>query len=88
MGLADRLPSEVRASAQWWERHIVKVLTGLPPDAPAGSAPHPDYDPARRSLLQRELAKHAALAAAEHDVGLSTIRGSSGRAALAGREVG
>ena len=58
-GLADRLPGEVRASAQWWEHHIVEVLTGLPPDAPAGSAPHPDYDPARRSLRQRELAKHA-----------------------------
>ena len=42
-GLAGRLPDEVRASAQWWEHHIVEVLTGLPPDAPAGSAPHPDY---------------------------------------------
>lgn len=73
-GLADRLPGEVRASARWWERHVVEVLTGLPPDAPAGSAPHPDYDPARRSLRQRELAKHAALAAAGHKVGLSTLK--------------
>src|SRR5215470_13265755 len=73
-GLADLLPGEVRASAQWWERHIVEVLTGLPPDAPAGSAPHPDYDPARRSLRQRELAKHSALTAAGHKVGLSTLK--------------
>lgn len=70
----EHLPGEVRASAQWWERHIVEVLTGLPPDAPAGSIPHPDYDPARRSLRQRELAKHAALAAAGHQVGLSTLK--------------
>jgi putative transposase len=73
-GLADLLPDDVRASAQWWERHIVEVLTGLPPDPPAGSDPHPDYDPARRSLRQRELAKHAALAAAGHKVGLSTLK--------------
>ena len=73
-GLAGRLPDEVRASAQWWERHIVEVLTGLPPDAPAGSAPHPDYDPACRSLRQRELAKHEELAQAGHRVGLSTLK--------------
>jgi putative transposase len=73
-GLSGRLPEEVRASARWWERHIVEVLTGLPPDAPAGSAPHLDYDPARRSLRQRELAKHAALSAAGHKVGLSTLK--------------
>lgn len=72
--LAGGLPGEVRANARWWERHIVEVLTGLPPDAPAGSAPHPDYDPARRSLRQRELAKHAALTGAGHKVGLSTLK--------------
>jgi len=63
-GLSDLLPGEVRARAQWWERHIVEVLTGLPPDTPAGSVPHPDDDLARRWLRQRELAKHAALTAA------------------------
>jgi putative transposase len=72
--LAGRLPDEVRASAQWWEGHIVEVLTGLPPDAPAGCVPHPDYDPARRSLRQRELAKHEELAQAGHRVGLSTLK--------------
>ncbi len=73
-GLAGLVPDQIRAAAQWWERHIAEVLTGLPPDAPAGSVPHPDYDPACRSLRQRELAKHAALAAAGHKVGLSTLR--------------
>ena len=65
---------EVRAGAQWWERHIVEVLTGLPPDAPAGSVPRPDYDPELRSLRQRELAKHEELAAAGQQVGLSTLK--------------
>lgn len=73
-GLAEALPAEVRERAQWWERHVLEVLTGLPPGAPAGSVPNPDYDPARRSLRQRELAKHAALTAAGHEVGLSTLK--------------
>ena len=37
----------------------------FPPDAVPGTAPRPEYDPAR-SLRQRELAKHAALTAAGH----------------------
>ena len=41
----EHLPEEVRASAQWWEQHLVEVLTGLPPDALPGTAPRPEYDP-------------------------------------------
>ncbi|WP_349675497.1 Mu transposase C-terminal domain-containing protein [Pseudonocardia sp. EC080625-04] len=70
----ELLPDEVRASALWWERHVVEVVTGVPPDAAPGTVPCPDYDPARHSLRQRELAKHAALAAAGHQVGLSTLK--------------
>jgi hypothetical protein len=70
----EHLPDEVRASAEWWERHIVEVLTGVPPDALPGTAPQPEYDPRRRSLRQRELAKHAALTAAGHEVALSTLQ--------------
>jgi len=70
----EQLPEEVRASAQWWEQHLVEVLTGVPPDALPGTAPRPEYDPRRCSLRQRELAKHAALTAAGHEVALSTLQ--------------
>ena len=70
----EQLPEEVRAGAQWWEQHLVEVLTGVPPDAVPGTAPRLEYDPRRRSLRQRELAKHAALTAAGHEVALSTLQ--------------
>jgi len=70
----ELLPEEVRASAQWWEQHLVEVLTGVPPDAAPGTAPRPEYDPRRCSLRQRELAKHAALTAAGQKVALSTLQ--------------
>lgn len=70
----EQLPQEARARAQWWEQHLVEVLTGVGPDAAPGAAPRPEYDPARHSLRQRELAKHAALTAAGHEVGLSTLK--------------
>lgn len=68
------LPDDVRAAAQWWEQHLVEVLTGVPPDAAPGTVARPEYDPDRHSLRQRELAKHAALTAAGHQVGLSTLK--------------
>jgi putative transposase len=70
----ELLPEEVRASAQWWEQHLVEVLTGVPPEAVPGTAPRPEYDPKSRSLRQRELAKHAELTAAGHEVALSTLQ--------------
>ena len=70
----EHLPDEVRASAQWWEQHLVEVLTGLAPDAVPGTAPRPEYDPRCCTLRQRELAKHAALTAAGHEVALSTLQ--------------
>ena len=42
----DGLPEAVAAEALWWERHIVEVLRGVPPQAPAGTRPKPEYDPA------------------------------------------
>lgn len=41
---------------------------------PAGHPPRPEYDPARRSLRQRELAKHDEPTLAGHRVGLSTLK--------------
>jgi putative transposase len=70
----EHLPEDVRASAQWWEQHLAEVLTGLPPDAVPGTAPRPEYDPRCCTLRQRELAKHAALTAAGHEVALSTLQ--------------
>ncbi|WP_330288772.1 Mu transposase C-terminal domain-containing protein [Streptomyces sp. NBC_00576] len=54
---------EVLEQARWWERHIAEVITGLPPGADEGAAPRPEFDPAVRSLTEREAAKAAELAA-------------------------
>ncbi|MEV1005686.1 hypothetical protein [Nonomuraea sp. NPDC050202] len=60
-GLLDSLPKEVLAAAQEWERHIVEVLTGLPPGAEPGTPVQPAYDPDLRSLGERDEAKAAEL---------------------------
>jgi hypothetical protein len=46
VSVLDGLPSEAVQEALWWQRHIVEVLTGLPPDAREGAVPQPEYDPA------------------------------------------
>ncbi|MFF2861185.1 hypothetical protein ACFVSX_14950 [Streptomyces rubiginosohelvolus] len=58
--LPGHLPKEVADRALWWQRHLIELLTGLSPDAPAGIRPRPEYDPAARSLAKRERAKAAA----------------------------
>ena len=60
--LADQ-PQETVARALWWERHIVEVIRGVAPDAPPGTGPRPEYDPAVASLTRREQAKAAELTA-------------------------
>ena len=59
--------------ARWWEGHIAEVVYGLPPEAP-GVWPKPQYDPALHSLSARERTKVAELAAAGHQVPLSTFK--------------
>jgi hypothetical protein len=39
--LLGHLPHEVTERALWWQRHLVELLTGLPPDAPHGTRPRP-----------------------------------------------
>ena len=34
-----------REAARDWERHLTEVETGLPPDAPPGTVPRPEYRP-------------------------------------------
>lgn len=57
LGMLERLPAAVVERARWWERHVVEVETGVPPDAPPGTAPRPELDPERRTVRQREAAK-------------------------------
>jgi putative transposase len=38
-GLLNGLPQQAVEAAKWWERQLVEVLTGLPPDAPPEARP-------------------------------------------------
>ena len=69
----DDLPAEVVQEALRWQRHIVEVLRGVPPDAEEGTVPKPEYDPAVFSLTRREQAKAAELTAAGHPVTANAI---------------
>jgi hypothetical protein len=71
--LLDDLPEAALAEALWWERHIVEVLRGVPPDAPPGTRPKSEYDPSRWSLTRREQAKAAELTATGRPVTASAI---------------
>lgn len=73
-GLLDSLPADAVDQARWWERHIAEVITGVPPEAGKGARPRPEYDPAARTLRQRELAKVGELAGDGHQVPLSTFQ--------------
>ncbi|ARP69148.1 integrase [Streptomyces pluripotens] len=72
--LLDHLPEEAAKRALWWQHHLIEILTGLPPDAPAGALPRPEYDPARRSLAERERAKAAELASRGEEVSARTVK--------------
>jgi hypothetical protein len=67
-------PQTAAEQARWWERHILEVLEGLPPDAPAGTVPRPEFDPEHNSLAQRERAKAAELTAAGHPMTASGVK--------------
>ncbi len=70
----DGLPDAAVAEALWWERHIVEVLRGVPPNAPPGTVPRPEYDPGLVSLTRRERAKAAELTAAGRPVTASSVK--------------
>ncbi|WP_235192817.1 hypothetical protein [Streptomyces viridochromogenes] len=52
----------------------MEVLHGLPPDAPHGAVPRPEFDPRQRFLADRERAKAAELTAAGHRMTASGIK--------------
>lgn len=72
--LSRQLPAETVDEALWWERHLLEVIHGLPPDAPAGARARAEFDPAVTSLTQREQAKAAELVAAGHRVNVSKVK--------------
>jgi hypothetical protein len=72
-GLAG-LPPDAVERARWWEAHIIEVVDGTPPDAPAGSPPRPAYDVERTSLADRERAKAAELSAQGRQIAASTVK--------------
>jgi putative transposase len=78
-GLLDSLPAVVLAAAREWERHVVEVQVGLPPDAEPDAVPRPQYDPATQILAAREQAK-----AAELGVSARTIQSRRARYARQG----
>jgi hypothetical protein len=73
VGLAG-LPPEAVERARWWEAHIIEVVDGTRPDAPAGAPPRPAYDVERTSLAGREQAKAAELSAQGRPVAASTVK--------------
>ena len=38
-GVLGAVPDEAAWQARWWERHVVELVTGLPPGAAAGTRP-------------------------------------------------
>ena len=70
----EGLPAAAVGEASWWQAHLAEVVYGLPPDAPSGARPKPQYDPERTSLTAREKAKAAELAAAGRPVAVSTLK--------------
>ncbi|MGJ5751495.1 Mu transposase-like protein [Streptomyces puniciscabiei] len=67
-------PKTAADQARWWEGHILEVLHGLPPDAPQGAVPRPEFDPRLHSLAERERAKAAELTAAGHRMTASGVK--------------
>ncbi|MEU1217108.1 hypothetical protein ABZ424_32895 [Streptomyces sp. NPDC005790] len=78
-GLLETLPEAARAAAAEWQRHVVEVETGLPPDAEPGTLARPEYDPATRTVVERAQAK-----ADELGVSLRTVMDKRSRYARQG----
>ena len=62
-GLFQTVPLREQERALAWQRHIQEVETGLPTGPGGTGQPRPQYDPAQRTMAQRERAKMEELAA-------------------------
>ncbi|MFD8285963.1 transposase [Streptomyces solisilvae] len=72
-GLLQELPVQARKRAEAWERHVREVETGLP--APGqGGVPRAEFDPAQRTVAEREEAKAAELTVAGQPTSAVTVR--------------
>ncbi|MFJ2217778.1 hypothetical protein ACIQVO_36850 [Streptomyces sp. NPDC101062] len=71
--MLEGLSEEAVERAEWWRGHLTELLTGRP-DVDGRAPVKAEYDPAVRSLRQRELAKLAELREAGEERGLSTLR--------------
>jgi putative transposase len=69
LGLLNGLSPKVLEEARGWERHLVEVETGLPPNPPPGATPRPGFDSAMTTMAERDRAK-----AAELGVSLRTVQ--------------
>jgi putative transposase len=73
-GLLEGLPAKVVEDAREWERHVVEVETGLLPDAAAGAAARPGFDPATTRLADRNRAKAEELGVTDRTVQIRRSR--------------
>ena len=78
-GLLDGLPVKVLEEAREWERHMMEVETGLPPNSLPGATPRAGFDPANTTIAERDQAK-----AAELGVSLRTVKARRARYARQG----
>ena len=69
----EGLPADVVERAEWWERHITEVLSGVPAGSPPGTLARVGFDPLRTSLRQREITKVAELEAGGETVSLANL---------------
>ncbi|MFI9228496.1 Mu transposase C-terminal domain-containing protein [Streptomyces rimosus] len=72
--LLDTAPKQVAEKAAAWERHVTEVEHGKPVGAGPDTAPRPEYDPAARTLEEREAAKAAELTGLGWRVSPVTVR--------------
>jgi putative transposase len=77
-GVLEGLPRKAVERAEWWQRHLVEMLLGRPIEDQHGPV-RAQYDPAARSLRQRELAKVEELSAAGQPTSLALVQRMRGR---------